>query len=243
MERGPAVLRRYVGSSEGVDPAGERADGEAKRAPRTGWSRCGGSGSSSAGRSKHTERRVLVRVVRPDWFPEWPTIRKADVSHLVRAAGDPGGAAVVLSSHRNGYVREAAIGEIAKRDDPLALPALILRSSDWVDEVRAAAGPAFLTVWRNRDVEDQTAAIPPVGTSRVCSIAIHHSSRHCVGRVLRRGRSGHDRADRSSRPQGQTGCCSQIVEAIVDGATRSRARPPGRHHHRACAGARVDRPP
>ena len=66
----------------------------------------------------------------------------------------------MLSSHRNGYVREAAIGEIAKRDDPLALPALILRSSDWVDELRAAAGPAFLTVWRNRAGEDQTAAIP-----------------------------------------------------------------------------------
>ena len=96
----------------------------------------------------------------PSWFPEWPAIRKADVFSLVHGAADPGGAAIVLSSHRNGYVREAAIGEIAKRDDPLALPALILRSSDWVDEVRAAAGPAFLTVWRNRAVDDQTAAIP-----------------------------------------------------------------------------------
>jgi hypothetical protein len=96
----------------------------------------------------------------PNWFPEWPAIRKADVPHLVRAAADPGGAAVVLSAHRNGYVREAAIAELTKRDDPLALPALIVRSSDWVDEVRTAAGHAFLTVWRNRATVDQTAAVP-----------------------------------------------------------------------------------
>ena len=45
----------------------------------------------------------------------------------------------MLSSHRNGYVREAAIAEIVRLDDPLALQALILRSSDWVAEVRFAA--------------------------------------------------------------------------------------------------------
>ncbi len=56
----------------------------------------------------------------PSWLPEWDAIRKADVSRLVRGAVDPGGVAVVLSSHRNGYVREALIGEIAKRDDPLS---------------------------------------------------------------------------------------------------------------------------
>ena len=96
----------------------------------------------------------------PSWFPDWPAIRKADVASLVHGAADPAGTAIVLSSHRNGHVREAAIREIAERDDPLALPALIFRSSDWVDEVRAAAGPAFLTVWRNRAVDDQIAAIP-----------------------------------------------------------------------------------
>ena len=159
IERGPAAVRRYFGGVKAFIRQARRQ--MLKGVAHPAQARLDLAVAEVRARvDRSTANGAYFVSLFPSWFPEWPAIRKADVPHLVRGAADPGGAAVVLSSHRNGYVREAAIAEIARLDDPLALPALIRRSSDWVDEVRAAAGPAFLTVWRNRAVDDQTAAIP-----------------------------------------------------------------------------------
>ena len=76
-------------------------------------------------------------AARRSWWnaPPW-----ADAARRRVSQGRPGIVALVLASfHPSGYVREAAAGRLAERDDQLALPALVLRAADWVPQVRARA--------------------------------------------------------------------------------------------------------
>lgn len=62
---------------------------------------------------------------------------------LVRAtvalSRDPEAAELLLAAHHSGWVREEVLGLLGARGTPLALGMLVVRSADWVAEVRAAA--------------------------------------------------------------------------------------------------------
>ncbi len=49
----------------------------------------------------------------------------------------------VAASHRNGYVRQAAVRGLAASEDGRALPSVVLRLNDWVSDVQAAARTAL----------------------------------------------------------------------------------------------------
>ena len=75
----------------------------------------------------------------PAWFPEWHLLRPDDVGRLAQRSGRPLVAGGLLSMHHSGFVREAAVRVLTGAGDPEALPFLMVRSGDWVAEVRAVA--------------------------------------------------------------------------------------------------------
>lgn len=80
----------------------------------------------------------LVRN-RGEWH--WPDVAPSQVARL---SGGLAGVLGVFSSHRNGYMREAAVRELAADRRDGGLPFLLIRVNDWVPEVRAAAKQAVL---------------------------------------------------------------------------------------------------
>lgn len=68
------------------------------------------------------------------WFVEVD-----DVDRIVAAAADPAAAAAMLSMHPSGQVRERAVRILATSEDEISLPILLVRTADWVYQVRAAA--------------------------------------------------------------------------------------------------------
>ena len=62
-----------------------------------------------------------------------------DVERIVAAAADPAAAAAMLSMHPSGQVRERAVRILAASEDEISLPILLVRTADWVYQVRAAA--------------------------------------------------------------------------------------------------------
>jgi hypothetical protein len=88
---------------------------------------------------EHRSRTLSV----PDWFPDWHLIRPEDVDLLADRPGCRSLAAELLSMHPNGYVREAAVGQLARFDSSRALPLLLVRTADWVGPVREQAQAAI----------------------------------------------------------------------------------------------------
>jgi len=76
------------------------------------------------------------------WFADWRRLEARHVGGLVTRARRPAIAAGVLSMHPDGWVREAAVEALARSDDEAALPFLLVRASDWVGPVQAAAAGA-----------------------------------------------------------------------------------------------------
>lgn len=67
--------------------------------------------------------------------PEWANTAQEGITR-----GDPSTLArVVASFHPVGFVREAAVARLGESSDDVALPALALRSADWVPQVRDRA--------------------------------------------------------------------------------------------------------
>lgn len=64
------------------------------------------------------------------------------VQRLPQGKSSPLGLAVA-AFHPDGHVRQAAVAHLAELDDPLAMPALALRASDWVPQVRDRARSAL----------------------------------------------------------------------------------------------------
>jgi HEAT repeat protein len=93
-------------------------------------------------------------LTAPDWFRDWQGVRPEDVETLAVMSGRPLATGGLLSMHSNGYVREAAVQVLAESADPNALPFLLLRSADWVAEVREPAQQAVRDL-RARVTTDQ----------------------------------------------------------------------------------------
>ncbi len=97
-----------------------------------------------------TAPRVIVRLDERGRRVLWSSASRSPV--LDRAAlrlddDRPGPIAVALAStHRDGHVRERAVGRMVERPDPVWMPFLVLRTADWVKPVldRARAGLALL---------------------------------------------------------------------------------------------------
>jgi len=71
----------------------------------------------------------------------WQNLRPSDVSRLAQstfAASLVG----LASFHFSGYVREAAVGELASQNSGAELPFLLIRLNDWVSQVRDTAARA-----------------------------------------------------------------------------------------------------
>jgi HEAT repeat protein len=71
--------------------------------------------------------------------PGFGRLDSKDVARLRKLSSEPLATAAICSMHRSGYVREAAVRELAQRQDALELPYLLLRAADWVPEVRELA--------------------------------------------------------------------------------------------------------
>jgi HEAT repeat protein len=83
-----------------------------------------------------------LRVGDIDWKwrrETWAELRVQDVKQVAKL---PEGAAAllgVLSCHSSGYIREAAVRELAQLNSGAELPFLLLRLNDWVGNVREIA--------------------------------------------------------------------------------------------------------
>jgi hypothetical protein len=75
----------------------------------------------------------------------WSGMGSLDGSQLERLQQSPTwwGSFAILGSHPSGFVRQAAVEQLAKDETGEALPFLLLRASDWVEQVRAAARDAI----------------------------------------------------------------------------------------------------
>jgi HEAT repeat protein len=72
---------------------------------------------------------------------DWPNLKPREVKLLSRL---PNGTSIlgIASFHRSGFIREAAVSELASRFDGSELPFLLMRLNDWVEAVRKSAATA-----------------------------------------------------------------------------------------------------
>lgn len=96
----------------------------------------------------------------PAWMPGWMSIAPDTVSAYCAASTRPARVAALLSMHPNGYVRERAVEVLADSSDPLVVPALILRSTDWVRQVRDAAASRLRELQTNLNAGSFLTALP-----------------------------------------------------------------------------------
>jgi hypothetical protein len=68
----------------------------------------------------------------------WPDLGLLELGRF-RGIRQAWGVMAVAASHRNGYVREAAVRGLAASGDGRVVPYLIVRLNDWVEQVHAAA--------------------------------------------------------------------------------------------------------
>ncbi|HEY7376659.1 MAG TPA: hypothetical protein VIF57_31155 [Polyangia bacterium] len=85
-----------------------------------------------------------------------------DLPELARFMHAPGGwaAAAVAASHRDGYVREAAVWALAAARDGRAVPYVLLRLNDWVKQIRDAARAVIEVFFQPQFAADVIAALP-----------------------------------------------------------------------------------
>ncbi len=76
------------------------------------------------------------------WWASWDRIEPAYVLRLKPRASRWASLAV-LSMHRSGYVREAALRQMAESKDGSELPYIFIRLNDWVAEIRGLAESAI----------------------------------------------------------------------------------------------------
>jgi hypothetical protein len=83
--------------------------------------------------------------IRTGW-PYWAGISNLDGTQLERLKSSPSWwwTFAVLASHPSGFVRQAAIEELAHEDTGESLPFILLRTTDWVEPVRLVARNTLL---------------------------------------------------------------------------------------------------
>ncbi|WP_409474643.1 hypothetical protein [Streptomyces sp. HC307] len=84
---------------------------------------------------------MLDVATRRAWWraPRWSAVA---VQRLLQGESSPLGL-TVAAFHPDGHVRETAVAYLAELEDTLAVPALTLRASDWVPQVRDRARSAL----------------------------------------------------------------------------------------------------
>jgi hypothetical protein len=87
-------------------------------------------------------RRLDLEIRRQAQYWGFGRLDPRDVARLRKLSGEPLATAAISSMHRSGYVREAAVRELALRHDGLELPYLLLRAADWEPKVREPAQEA-----------------------------------------------------------------------------------------------------
>jgi HEAT repeat protein len=78
------------------------------------------------------------------WRNAWRELAPGTVSRLAQATSLDTTAIGLLASHRDGFVRAAAVEALAARVDGGELPFLSLRANDWVDPIAARARQVLL---------------------------------------------------------------------------------------------------
>ena len=118
---------------------------------------------------------------REDGWPSW------DFPELARFKRAPDGWAVmaVAASHRNGYVREAAVSGLAASREGRSVPYVLLRLNDWVTQVREAAHQAIETFLQPEFASDVVAALPAIRALARRTRADHEELIHRVFNFLR----------------------------------------------------------
>lgn len=88
-----------------------------------------------------SDLRRLDQEIRMRWFySSWaPTMKPKDVGKLVMKFDYPLAAAAIASMHRSGFIREEAVRRLAALRTGEELPFLLIRTADWVEQVRKAA--------------------------------------------------------------------------------------------------------
>lgn len=133
-------------------------------------------GGAILGRLPWTAWRSFDRDMRartmtaPDWIPGWWTITPSTVVPYCTASEKPVLTAALLSMHPNGHVREKAVCHLASLGRVESAPALLLRSTDWVAQVREAAADGLRQLRDTLRPEDLIPALallePPRWASR-----------------------------------------------------------------------------
>ena len=104
--------------------------------------------------------------------PPWDRIEPADVRRLKQRASTWASLAV-LSMHRSGYVREAALRRLAETRDGNELPYLFLRLNDWVAEIRRFAEQEVAERLQPKSAPSLVQLLPLVGRLGRWSRAAH----------------------------------------------------------------------
>jgi HEAT repeat protein len=84
---------------------------------------------------------LLDEALRRVWgYPEyWHGLRPESVRGLASVSIDDKVFVRLVASHRSGFVRAETLRLLSNDDSPEALPNILLRLTDWVDQVRSAA--------------------------------------------------------------------------------------------------------
>lgn len=122
--------------------------------------------SELAERSSVDDLIALDRAIRSAFgayrVTAWCALESLDLL-LSGLAGEPRTAVLGLASfHANGFVREAAVRELAQQDDGAELPFLLIRLNDWVIDVRTLAQEAIRTRTSEAHVAQLVACLPLV---------------------------------------------------------------------------------
>jgi hypothetical protein len=89
----------------------------------------------------------------------WPKLGVTDLVEF-RRVHKAWSLMAVASTHRSGFIREAAVRGLATCGDGRAVRFLVVRLNDWVDQVRAAARSALEAFLRPAHAQDVIAALP-----------------------------------------------------------------------------------
>lgn len=92
-----------------------------------------------------TRSRTCTPPFALSW--DWMSVEPRAAIEAAARTARPGAALALLAMHASGYVREAAVRALDRSDDALALPLLLLRTADWVAQVRS---PAVAAIERRR---------------------------------------------------------------------------------------------
>jgi HEAT repeat protein len=87
---------------------------------------------------------------------------------------------LAMSSHASGYKRENAVRRIGMLGNPAALPYLIVRTNDWVPQVRAAARDALRKLLRAGNGEAFVASLPAIMHLQTCTRDDHRELMQAV---------------------------------------------------------------